>query len=125
MAPQTLPQEPQLVLSVLVLTQLPLQSVGCAVVHEQVPFAQVRGDAQALPQVPQLLLSLSTLTSHPSTMLLLQSPKLGRQVSVQAPLAHPRVALVAPGHTCPQVPQLSVVVTFVSQPSTALPLQSV
>ena len=59
--PHTLPQLPQLVRSVAVLTQLPPQSV-CPVGHPQRPPAHITPGAHWLPQVPQLLVSLARLT---------------------------------------------------------------
>ena len=60
---QALPQAPQLVVLVLVLTQVSVHSVGLAVGHLQELFSQrVCGAAHTLPQPPQLLALLVVLT---------------------------------------------------------------
>jgi len=61
---QTLPQPPQLLFSVLVLTQLPLQKV-CPAGHAHTLFVQVRPLVQTVPQVPQLLLSFAVVRQTP------------------------------------------------------------
>ena len=110
---QTLLQVPQLLLSVLRLTQAPLQTV-VPVGQVQTPAEQPAPLAQTCPQAPQLFTSDAVLTQVP--------PQLTRPVGhVQAPATHAAPA----GQTRPQAPQLFTLVwTFVSQPSAATPLQS-
>ena len=68
--PQAFPQKPQLLGSVLVLTQLPLQLVRPALqVMPQAPPEQVAeplaGVGQTVPQLPQLLVSVLVLAQAP------------------------------------------------------------
>jgi hypothetical protein len=63
---QACPQVPQLLTSVCVFTQSPLQATFGAVQEVvQVPFEQTCPEAQACPQVPQLLLSVWVLVQTP------------------------------------------------------------
>jgi hypothetical protein len=57
---QTLPHFPQLLLSLIVATQVPPQSVGARIGQTQLPAMQVLPPVQAFPQLPQLLLSVVT-----------------------------------------------------------------
>ncbi len=59
---QAVPQPPQLLALVAVLTQTPLQSVGLAVEQVQTLPWQVWPAKQALPQEPQLALLVAVLT---------------------------------------------------------------
>src|SRR4051794_41358750 len=63
--PQTMPQPPQLLESVAVIEQTPLQSVPVLQVH--VPPTQVSPPAvlQAFPQLPQLLTSVDVAVQVP------------------------------------------------------------
>jgi len=61
---QTVPQVPQLLLSLAVVTQLPLQKVRPeGQVH--MPLVQLRPPEHTVPQVPQLLLSLAVVRQVP------------------------------------------------------------
>ena len=61
---QVVPHAPQLALSVLVLTQRPLQSV-CPLGHWQRPAVQVVPEGQTVPQVPQFDPSVWRFTQRP------------------------------------------------------------
>jgi hypothetical protein len=97
LAAQTLPQVPQFLGSVVVVTQVPLQSV-CGLGQEQALFAQAFPPVHFTPQVPQLLMSLVRFTQTPaqsvwpvphllSHLLLMQSGVAAGQVVVQLPQA--------------------------------------
>ena len=63
---QDVPQVPQLLKSVVMLTQVPLQrELGLVQTGIQIPLEQVSLDWQALPQAPQLLLEERSL--HPES----------------------------------------------------------
>jgi hypothetical protein len=84
------------------------------------PAWQVCVDEQTLPQASQLLLSVCSSTQAPP-----QADKTPPQVKPHVPLLQVAVALAGAGQTWPQAPQLlGSLVTFVSQPSAASPLQS-
>jgi hypothetical protein len=84
---QTCPQLPQLLRSLLVSTQDPLQKVWPAK-QTQVPLTHVWPPEQVLPQVPQLLLSFCRLTQEVP-----QAVNVLLQVKLQAPLVQVAVAL--------------------------------
>ena len=99
------PQEPQLLLSLLVSTQVPPQLV-VPPEHWQVPFAQFMPLEQAWPQAPQLWKLAFRFISQPLAGLWSQSAKPALQVSsTQVPLEQPAVPF-GKLHTCPQAPQL-------------------
>ncbi|GAC1349631.1 MAG: hypothetical protein NVSMB27_24570 [Ktedonobacteraceae bacterium] len=58
----TLPQDPQLLVSVCVFKQVPLQTVGAVGGQTHAPFTQLAPTAHVLPQEPQLLVSVSRST---------------------------------------------------------------
>jgi hypothetical protein len=64
---QALPQEPQLVGSLLVSMQVPAHSV-CPIGHAQTPFVQEVPPAQLLPQAPQLEFELFRSTQLPEQL---------------------------------------------------------
>src|SRR5947207_557600 len=133
--PQTIPQPPQLVESLLVLTSHPLEVIWSQSanpdLHERIPHCEFIQELlalarlQVLPQAPQLAVLLVRSVSQPSAVWLLQSPKPGRQeLILHAPVVH---TLVACGRlqVLPQAPQLAVLlVRSVSQPSAVWLLQS-
>ncbi len=113
-----LPQVPQLLELVVVLTHDPPQRVGVAegqpetqaeLEHAGVPLSA----AQTWPQAEQLLLSLVRLTQ---ALPHLVKPLL--HVKVQLPLTHVGLALATAGHEWPQLPQLfASLVVLVHAPS--------
>jgi len=111
---QTLPHAPQLLGSVAVFTQAPLQRLSPPV-HAHEPPLQVCPLRQAMPQPPQFLGSLFVLISQPSIGLLLQSLKPGLQDwMAQAPDWQAGVALLTE-QTMPQPPQFLVSVWVFTQ----------
>jgi hypothetical protein len=115
---QTTPQPPQLLMSLVVSTQVvpALQQVSTPgqpvivqfpVVIVQKPLTQESPPGQTLPQKPQLLGSLPVLTSQPSGILPSQSAKPGLQaVIAQAALWHEVDPLGTGPQAMPQPPQL-------------------
>ena len=99
----TVPQAPQLLLSVCELTQLPLQSV-VPVAQPQAPIAHTRPVGQARPQAPQLAASVWVLThTRPQSV-----EPVGQR---QAPIWQ-----VWPvGQAMPQAPQLALLVCVLTQ----------
>lgn len=71
--PQTLPQVPQLLLSLAVLTQVPEHDTW-PVGHLQSPATQNCPPEHARPHAPQLLLSADRLVSQPLALLRSQLP---------------------------------------------------
>src|SRR5579871_1300312 len=132
---QRLPQLPQWLGSMLVLTSQPLattpsQSAKPAlqlpILHTPPTHAGVPlGTTQTVLQPPQWFGSLLVLVSQPSVGLLSQSEKPGLQLPIlHTPPAHAGVAL-GTTHTLPQLPQwFGSPLVLVSQPSSGLPLQS-
>src|SRR5579883_1169597 len=116
---QTLPQPPQLLLSVLVFTSQPLvclllsQSAKPglqAPLHppeEQVGVMMLLFE-QSVPQAPQLFGSVVRLTSQPSVSLLpLQSAKPALQAPLQVPPPQLGVAMLFFEQARPQAPQFA------------------
>jgi hypothetical protein len=132
---QTVPQAPQLLLSVSVGTSqpsagLPLQFAKPAL-HE--PMAQppelhagvALGAVHAMPHAPQLLVSVRTFTSQPSFGMVLQSRKPDWHEKPHALLLHVARALVRGGHAVAQLPQCcGSIAKLTSQPSPGIELQS-
>jgi hypothetical protein len=126
-AKHTVPQSPQLFVSVLRSAQTLVAAqkvVPAGQLDTQAPPAQRVPAAQTTPQPPQLVLEL-VLVSQPSATIALQFAKPGLQVpTVHRPAAQPATAF-GTLHALPHAPQaVGVVLVFTSQPSAGLPLQS-
>ena len=107
---QTLPQLPQLRVSLCGLTHVPLQVSGLPAGQRHCAPEQLApaGDAHALPHIPQLPLSLFVLTHLPEQQVC-PPPHAGPPPQVHALFVHP--SEVDPEHVFGQVtplPQLSV-----------------
>jgi hypothetical protein len=83
------------------------------------PTPQTARASQARPQVAPLFRFVSQPSSAPSPSSSLQSAKPGLQLGSQAPLVHARPVVFVSSQARPQAPQSSLVVTAVSQPSSA------
>jgi hypothetical protein len=95
---QTLPQDPQLAVSVCVLVQAVPQSVGLPEFgHLHPPPVHVCADGQTLPQDPQLAVSVCVLVQA-------LPQKFGDELEGHAHALDWQVS--AAGHAWPQVPQL-------------------
>ncbi len=87
------------------------------------PAVQTSPAEHPVPHAPQFIRSSSRLASHPSDPSVLQSAKPESQVSTQAPVPHPPVALVV-SQTASQAPQFAGSVVGTSQPVDERPSQS-
>jgi hypothetical protein len=132
---QLRPHAPQLLTSVKILASHPsaaflLQSakpeLQAKIWHtpaEQtgVAFAEL----QAFPQAPQFVTEVLTLVSHPSAAIPLQSPKPALHAKIWHLPAEQAGVAFAEEQTFPHAPQFATeVLTLVSHPSAAIPLQS-
>jgi hypothetical protein len=121
----TVPQVPQLALSLVGLTQVLLHTMsGDEHTLRQAPAKQMALEAQRLPQAPQLLRSSVVGVSQPLEAMPSQLPKPAvHDARVQAPLVQAGLPL-ANVQVRPQVPQLvTVLVRLVSQPLLSSPSQ--
>ena len=132
-----MPQEPQLLASLVVLISQPsvflllLQSAKPELHAPLQTLAAHEGEAmfvpeQTDPQLPQLLALFVVLISQPSVFLLpLQSAKPALQVPVQTPAVQVGEAMPLLEQTVPQPPQLlALVAVLISQPLARLLSQS-
>ena len=132
-----MPQEPQLLASLVVLISQPsvflllLQSAKPELHAPLQTLAAHEGEAmfvpeQTDPQLPQLLALFVVLISQPSVFLLpLQSANPALHVPLHTPPPQVGDAMLAAEHTAPQLPQLlALVLTLISQPLPRLLSQS-
>ena len=113
---QTVPQAPQLVLLVLVLTSQPLAASPSQSAKPAAQAASVQapalqrvvalGSAQARPHPPQWAALVAVSVSQPLAAWLSQSPKpVERRTIAQAPAVQPWVAVLARAQAAPHAPQ--------------------
>lgn len=108
---QTIPQPPQLLLSVRVLVQVGPVTLGqtalLAPVHPHVPAVQVCPVAeQSFPHVPQFAFVLLRLTSQPFAGSLSQLAKPGLHTRTHCPMSQvPVIVLARPTQLFPHDPQ--------------------
>ncbi|MFO0605277.1 MAG: hypothetical protein U0324_19010 [Polyangiales bacterium] len=122
-APQTVPQPPQLLLSVAVLTHVPLHDTW-PVGQAQAPTTQSWPPVHTRPQAPQLLLSAARLVSQPLAALPSQLPKPDEQVPRVQVLDTQEAVALGKTQRLPQLPQwLTDVRWSTSQPLLTLPSQ--
>jgi len=115
---QTVPQAPQLVLLVLVLTSQPLAALPsqsakpvAQAASVQAPALQVvvaLGNTQARPHPPQWVALVVVSVSQPFAAVPSQSPKPGEhRTTAQVPSVQPWVAVLARAQAVPHAPQLA------------------
>jgi len=105
----TFPHVPQLSRAFAVRTQVPLHRVRSDV-QTHAPAVQTSALVHVTPQPPQFVLLERVSSSQPSLAIPLQFAKPTLQANPQTLAAHVAVALGAPGHTRPHIPQFVMLV---------------